>query len=291
MKAIINRYLLSSPKIKKDYKFVCLSDIHSNIMNLELIRNLIIQEKPECIILAGDTFDNPKHKDNQAVADFINQLAKQYLVIFARGNHEEILENGNKDFFKNFMKESKCIFVDKMQKGYKLRDDIIVSSFNLPMTWYEESREDVKQYLQGIKKNKYDKNYFNILVSHSPNGLFGSNHQLYQVPNIDLILSGHNHGGLTPMWLRKLSSKNRALIGPYRRLLKANGYGHYSNGISSLIISDGVTKAGHYSLPNETIDNFVNELYKIDFSVIKLTPGQDHLLNFLGREKINLKKG
>lgn len=273
MKVRVNEYKVKNEVIKKPFKIICLSDIHSNVRYLSYIDDKIKKEKPDAIILAGDTFDDGNHPDNQRTYEYLVNLSNKYLVFFCLGNHETYFSKTDTDYMKLLDKNSKCIMLDKMQKGYTL-NDINLYSFNMPIEWYVNG-EKSSTYLKSLQKIKFDKNGFNLLVSHSPNGIIAPNGMIFEIPGVNLILSGHNHGCVTPLWFRRIFKVG--ILGPYNKLFVKSAYGYHSNGKTHLIINDGVTKASLHTLNFKKVDETINNILKINMDIIYFEKGNDNL--------------
>ena len=101
--------------------------------------------------------------------------------------------------------------------------------------------ERYNKYLEKLSKYCGTKN-FNILLCHDP--IIVKALQLYQKEhdnlNFDLIISGHNHGGLFPYWLKSVLEYSGAdmerLYPTYTKGIFETNYNQYT------IVSEGVTR-------------------------------------------------
>lgn len=182
--------------------------------------------------------------------------------------------------FNRLDKLNNCIILKDNVSFYE--DKINFYAFNYSDEWYrisKESRESLKDIMLSFSSNKIDDDKFNVLLSHSPNALISSNKlmlnkELEFLNKINLIFSGHNHGGLVPNKLHKLF-KNRGIIGPYHKIFMANSFGNWTDKNTTLILSNGITKVSKSSSLGFA-SNLLNKFYIPDIENILLKPGKKH---------------
>lgn len=121
------------------------------------------------------------------------------------------------------------------------------------------------------------------MLLHSCNGLIVDNELPRRIEGVNLVLSGHNHCGLTPVIFQKLSKNNRGIIGPYNKILMKSCYGTWTKGNTSVILSDGLTKMGE-SHGSKLIRESINYLFKCDLDVIELEPSDSHQLKLISKK-------
>lgn len=301
MKIRVNEYKLESQKLNHNRDILHISDIHSNICALKNIKYLLT-DKITDIMVTGDTLDRIEDKENKDILKEFKTLSQYANVIVSLGNHDttSLMKNGLKkieiptndlSFFKQLNEETDCIVMDDDISQYYFNSDsnIVVSAINMPTVWYQEGedKEGFKNHLLLLSK-MLNKDRFNILFSHTPN-VFVNDDQL-QIDNndINLILSGHNHGGLTPMFIQNLSKKHTGLVGPYARILQHNAFGYWTNNDTSLILSNGITKISNSS-ELSLISTAINTFFMPDVELIHLTPSDNHNLQLQKRKIYNIK--
>lgn len=172
----ISKYILHSNKIKNDYSIVHISDLHDKNFGIKqdyLLKN-IKKCKPNFIFVTGDMYDggNEKH-----VLNFFNGCMKIAPTYYVLGNHEERFNNEILHKLLKKIEKSGTIILNNQIK--KINDFYIIGLKN------KNSNDDT---LKKILKNK--ENFYKILLVHKPN--YVSN---YIKNNIDLVFSGHAHGG------------------------------------------------------------------------------------------------
>ena len=170
--------------LKKDMNILLISDLHiSNLISKEKIQNIINlanSTNPDIIILAGDIIDSYEHIIKDKIP-LLNQLNAKYGVYFVLGNHEFIF-----DAYKSLE------MIKKINSIKALVNENIIIDNNINLIGLSDLMGRKVGYLQpdinqAIKNTKDD--LPKILISHQPNIIDDLD------SNVDLILSGHTHGG------------------------------------------------------------------------------------------------
>ena len=115
----------------------------------------------------------------------------------------------------------------------------------------------MKEDLKNIE-DKFIKNKYNILLSHSPINILNYNLKA------DLILSGHMHNGLV---LPVFKKGNNGIVGPYSTFFPKECRGIIKKENTALIINGGVRKISNSS---SFILRILNPIYKIHIDYIKI---------------------
>ena len=207
-----------------DLKIAFISDIHyNNFMNYTRLKNMIEtinKNKPDIIIFGGDVFDDP---DTYVVTDeamiecveLLKSLEANYGKFAVLGEEDHKIENIEELFFKADFEllNNESILINKNDsKSINLIgiDSLIGGDVNI-----EKAFENV------------DTSLFTIVVTHAPD-LFD------QLPfnDVDLVLSGHSHGGQVSL----------PLIGALKKVNGAMNYslGNYYVNDTTLIVSNGL---------------------------------------------------
>lgn len=256
-------YNIETKKINKT-KIVLLSDIHyynkEDYFKLEMIYNSLKEIEPDYITIAGDLLDNAYISDTNVIYSWLKDISLLATVIISIGNHDLLVKE---DFEAGFDKK---LFdkIDALDNVYVLNDkSLLIDNINflgitLPASYYYETHEP-KDYLINYINNvfpKIDKDNYNILLCHSPLRICNKEvlNSINIKNNLDLILCGHTHGGITPEFLKPIL-RNIGLISPFRRLFFKNAYGKLKIDNTNIIISSGITKASHRNRFH-TLDNF-----------------------------------
>lgn len=183
--ANIVTYEIASPKIKQPTKVVLLADLHIDTdVSSAYITNLVNRVnalKPDAVVIAGDIVDNRPIKLEKQMEE-LSKLEPQGKVYFVLGNHEfysGALECG--------IVLAKLGFQFLNNYGLHLDDTDIYIAGIPDINAAQNSRMEIKvnNALYNAKTEDY-----RILLSHTPKITEDMNKD-----NIDLILSGHTHGG------------------------------------------------------------------------------------------------
>ena len=173
-----------------DFKIIQLSDFH-NPSSKELINDIIDEikeETPDIITITGDFID--AHKPNIDIAiDFIKEIKSVAPIYYILGNHE--VSYKEYPFLESQLEENGVIILDNKVEVIKLDGDCInLMGINDPHLAHEQYVDDEIAVEQEIKELNFNSENYSILLSHRPE-LFTE----YVSNNIDLVLTGHAHGG------------------------------------------------------------------------------------------------
>lgn len=254
-----------------DKKIVLISDIHyysrRDLNKLESIYNKIKTLNPNYICIAGDFIDEAKVLEEDLFVFFLKKLSKVGKVILSLGNHDITIRGKEKTHFYNeelFNKIKRIKNIYLLDNETKIIDDICFIGLNLGFNYYYEDGENSKDFVSqfnNIKKIS-DKKY-NVLLCHSPL-IVTKNDVIENLKNIDLVLCGHTHGGMTPTIFQKYL-KNRVFISPdKKRFFLKDAYGHITKNNINIVVSSGVTKLSHASKMNNLDFLFKPEIVLIE---------------------------
>ncbi|HHO42620.1 MAG TPA: metallophosphoesterase, partial [Epsilonproteobacteria bacterium] len=174
-------------KLKKEYKIVQLSDIHiGGLIDEQFIRKIVKKVnamKPDLVVITGDLVDIKMIYAKNAIQE-LSLLESTYGTFFVTGNHEflhdtkEILALLELNRIK--VLDNKSVYIGDEGLGFNLAG--VHDIFGYRVGRY---KPDITKALRGC-----DSDLPTILLAHQP--LFikeAENH------DIDLMLSGHTHGG------------------------------------------------------------------------------------------------
>lgn len=247
--------------IKKNYdviskinkKIVVLSDIHyyskKNIKKLNKVLKKVQFINPDYICIPGDLIDEAKINDKEYLLEWLTNLGRICKVIISVGNHELFITKKHIPTFNTGLIEQirnidNIIYLDN--EIYKI-DNINFIGLTLPIDYYYKYNEDKEFFINYFnEKFKNIDNKYNILLCHSPICIANKEvlDKLKIGSKINLVLSGHMHGGITPNFLKKLF-KGKGIISPRRRILEKNCYGFNKINNTNFVISSGITVASH----------------------------------------------
>lgn len=228
----ISNYEITNNKIPNefnDYKIIQISDFH-NTKSTKLTNTLVKEienQKPNLILITGDLIDS-RTKDINVAIDFVKKIKKCAPIYFVSGNHEARISDYSE--LKAKLRENDVIILDNKVDAIELNDSKIkVLGIDDPSMVHESSITDKEIIKTEINYLEYDRNSFNILLSHRPE-LFN----VYVENEIDLVLSGHAHGGQIRIpFIGGLVAPNQGLFPKYTS-------GKYMEQKTTMIVSRGI---------------------------------------------------
>lgn len=234
-------------------KLVVLSDVHyyssKDLKKLNKVLNRIRTIKPDYICIPGDLLDEAYICDEDDLINWLSELKDISKVIMGIGNHELFVTKKhipkiNKELINKIKAINNIVLLDN---NIYRDNNINFIGITMPFDYYYKLKEDSDYFINyfNIQFGSIDDGY-NILLCHSPIAV-GTKKVLENLKigdKLNLILSGHMHGGITPNFLKRLL-KGRGLISPRKKILEKNCYGHQKVNNTDYIISCGITVASH----------------------------------------------
>lgn len=192
---MITRHNYINNKIPKDFngfKILHISDLHNKSFHGRLIKK-IKEINPDIIVITGDLIDRRKTNLKTAI-EFIEEIVKIAPVYYVSGNHEQLSKHFDK--LKIELNKLNVINLDNSNSTIKRGDNeiSIIGIADPSINFHEKPRlSDKNEKYARANLNNLTKNLttnFNILLCHRPE-LF----KIYKEFNVDLVFSGHTHGG------------------------------------------------------------------------------------------------
>jgi predicted MPP superfamily phosphohydrolase len=238
----VSKYKIKSDKIPKEFnkfKIIHLSDFHSygffkdNFRMIEKINN----EHPNIIVMTGDMVN--KYDENfEKFLNLAEALSKKYEIYYIIGNHEMRLRKNNLNYIIQKLKKFGIkVLNDEKITIIREKEFINIYGINIPLSYYKIVNKPINvQDVINSLLNKCAEKEYNILLAHNP--LY---FEEYSKQNVDLILSGHVHGGMVRLpFIGALLSPERKFFPKYssgvyelnnKKLLVSRGLGHSRPGI------------------------------------------------------------
>ncbi len=191
----ISKHTIRSERIPTafhDYKIVQLSDLHSKSFGRDQ-RNLVKKVeriKPDLIVFTGDLVDANRYDEETSLL-LMKELVSLAPVYFVSGNHEwwsgrfESLEE-------NLQNIGVYVLRNTAEVVHLNGEYLTILGIDDPakqataLSEFQESEVDLNDALKGVTKESD----YKILLAHRPELL-----QLYSKYEVDLVFSGHAHGG------------------------------------------------------------------------------------------------
>ena len=207
------------------------SDLHNAVFgenNAELLQ-ILSECKPNIIVVTGDLVD-AEHTDIDVALDFAKEAAQIAGTYYVTGNHEGSLSQY--DELKTGLESMGVVVLEdtSMQLEYNGEKVTLIGlsdpSFTLKGNMLGEDPAMVDTKLRGLIGDKDD---YTILLSHRPE-LF----ETYVNCGVDLVLSGHAHGGQFRLpFIGGLVAPNQGLFPKYDA-------GLYTKGDTNMIVCRGL---------------------------------------------------
>ena len=229
----VNEYEIVSdriPQVFDDFRIVQVSDLHNAEFgegNSKLLE-LLSQTEPDIIVLTGDLIDS-RNTDIEIALAFAREAMKIAPVYFVSGNHEARVSEY--EGLKIGLAEAGVIVLEN-QKVEITREGESITLMGIDDPSFQESylfgdAESVAR--QAIDDLQNESDGYTILLSHRPE-LF----ELYVETGMDLVFSGHAHGGQFRLpFIGGLVAPNQGFFPKYDA-------GLFSEENTTIIVSRGV---------------------------------------------------
>ncbi|WP_455537615.1 metallophosphoesterase [Terrisporobacter sp.] len=194
-----NNYNIESKKIKKDINLLIMSDLHDNQLgqnNKDLIEK-INSLSPDIIFVVGDGV-NSDSKNSKIVTNLMKQLCKNHKVFYSLGNTDiDYIKSGTSDLQKELESVGVTVlnneYEDVKIKGNTIRiGGMYAYAFGLNDN-NDVDKDTMEEGVYDFLKGFQDTDNYKIMMAHRPDSFIFGN--VSEVWNIDLVVSGHNHGG------------------------------------------------------------------------------------------------
>ncbi|MBC2582440.1 metallophosphoesterase [Clostridium sp. DJ247] len=213
-------------------KIVHLSDLHSKMFgkNQHKLVSKVRKVEPEIIFITGDIVDS-KHYEEQPALKLIDEIIGIAPIYYVTGNHEfwsgrfSSLEKKLQERGVRILRDTK---VNLERNGNKVE----IIGVDDPVEKTNQQYDDEEKFLVGELQKALEgseQQNFKILLAHRPELL-----SIYAKYNIDLIFSGHAHGGQVRLpFIGGVIAPNQGLMPKYTS-------GKYNEGNSIMIVSRGL---------------------------------------------------
>ncbi len=228
----VSSYDIVNGKIPCDfnnYKIVQVSDFHntkSKTLTYDLIKQ-IENLNPNIIVLTGDLIDSNK-TDIAVAIDLVKQIKGIAPIYFISGNHEAKIKSYSS--VKEKLEENGVFILDNKVEAFKINgSEINLIGIDDPQMASESSVSEALIAKTELETVRYNKNNYSILLSHRPELI-----NVYAEYEMDLVLSGHAHGGQIRLpFIGGIVAPNQGLFPKYTA-------GIYENNKTTMVVSRGI---------------------------------------------------
>ncbi len=172
------------------FKIAQISDLHNAELgqdHSEIIR-ILKEEKPQIIVITGDLIDS-NHLDMDTAISFVQQAVTIAPCYYVTGNHEAWIKENYQKLEDRLLDSNVIILHDEVVLFE--RDSESIQLIGLDDPEFSDQDSYIQQIVLSTKLSNLNlDNRFRLLLSHRPEAF-----DAYVDNNIDLVLSGHTHGG------------------------------------------------------------------------------------------------
>lgn len=228
---VISNFNISEAAVPNEFigfRILQVSDLHNEEFgtdNKKLIYK-IKNNNPDIIVITGDTVDS-RRTDFDISLDFIKQVIQIAPTYYVIGNHETRVYDEYLVFEKKMIDLGVHVLRNQSELITKNNQSLQIIGMDDPDIY--NSTIDTNDYMYEILNQLNDPEKYTILLSHRPE-LF----DLYSDANIDLVFSGHVHGGQVRIPFVG------GLVGPHQGLLPKYDAGLYTDENTNMILSRGL---------------------------------------------------
>lgn len=188
----INTYHIESEEISESFDSFTIAQV-SDLHNTEIGKNnekLVSKLKstdPDIIVVTGDLIDS-RNTDVDIAVEFMKKALEIAPCYYVNGNHEARVINEYEILKSQLLSLGVTILDNDIIEIEKNSEKINLAGINDPVFYADIVRPNLTETT--IRNVKGNSEYFTVLLSHRPE-LF----DVYVENDIDLVFSGHAHGG------------------------------------------------------------------------------------------------
>lgn len=229
----LNTYTVTSGKLPEafdGYRIAHISDLHNTEIgaNNEKLISMLKNAEPDMIAITGDLIDS-RNTNVETALQFAEKAIKIAPCYYVSGNHEARVSEYEE--LKSGLTELGVIVLEDERTEIEISGEKIsllgVDDPSLQTDYlFGDSATVIQNKLQGLV---VDGNIYTILLSHRP-----ELYEVYTESKVDLVLSGHAHGGQFRLpFVGGLVAPNQGLFPKYDA-------GLYTEGNTNMIVSRGI---------------------------------------------------
>ena len=217
------------PEAFDNFSIAHISDLHNAEYgkNNEKLIDILEAESPNIIAITGDLIDS-NHKNLEVALSFAQKAVKIAPCYFVTGNHEAWIGSQYEELKTSLQNTGITVLQDEaIELNY---GDVCIQLIGLNDPDFSERDRLLSESILEVKLSQVNiSDGFTILLSHRPEYF-----NVYQNKNIDLVLSGHAHGGQFRLPL------GGGVIAPGQGLFPKYDAGAYTENGTTMIVSRGI---------------------------------------------------
>lgn len=237
----VTRYTVPLPGLEGEVSTVLLSDLHEEQFggeNGELVR-LVAEQQPRLILLAGDLVSRDHTEEElERALSLIHDLAELAPVYLSWGNHETDYMAEHGDGLTARFEQAGAVVLEGEYADLTV-DGVSFRLGGMSQLAYRDGSDEFFPGAEEFLTDFCSTHLPTVLLSHRPEA-FSFKNACSWWP-VDLILSGHTHGGLVRLPLIG------GLYAPIQGLFPKTVYGEYTFFQSKMIVTSGL--AGYGGIP------------------------------------------
>ncbi len=218
--------IISCPKLPLAFeglRIVHISDLHGRRFDGKSLVQKTAQAEPQLICITGDLFE--KEEDLPLLEELLPALCEIAPTYYVTGNHEWQLPK-----LSGILKDMEELGVHVLYNSYEVLEQegerMIIAGVNDPCG--PADQKPPQSLIQEIHRD-YGQDVFILMLSHRNDQL-----ELWAELGVDLVLSGHAHGGVVRL------PYVGGVFGTQRQLFPEYDAGLYRKGTTALYVSRGL---------------------------------------------------
>lgn len=230
----LNTYTVSSPRLPKSfdgYRIAHVSDLHNAQMgdHNETLLTMLREAQPDMIAITGDLVDS-RHLDMDTGLDFIREVAQIAPCYYVTGNHEARLTAEYKTLKAEMESAGITVLEDASTRITLEGESITLIGMQDPSFHGVYKTENIEKLAdEQLTQLHTDHDAYTLLLFHRP-----SFFETYAKHEVDLVLSGHMHGGQFRLpYVGGLYTPSHGFFPDYDA-------GRYTQGNTTMLVSRGI---------------------------------------------------
>lgn len=229
----LNTYTITSEKLPEafnGYRIAHISDLHNAEMGKdnEKLLSMLREAEPDIIAITGDLIDS-RDTNIEIALHFAKEAVKIAPCYYVTGNHEARVSKYN-DLKEGLNELGVIVLEDEKVEIKQYGEKIVLLGVDDPSFQTDYLHGDSVTVMRGnLQELKNEEYAYTVLLSHRPE-LF----ETYVESGVDLVLSGHAHGGQFRLpFVGGLVAPNQGLFPKYET-------GLYTCNSTNMLVSRGI---------------------------------------------------